>query len=193
MSLVVRPVRGLRDLRKFIDLPYRLHSTSPVWVPPLRIERWLFLNRRFNTFFKHGDAQLFLARRDGRVVGRISAHYDDTFNAYQGNRWGMFGFPELEDRPDVLPALLDAAEAWLKEHGRDRMVGPMDFTVNDEFGIQIEGFEREPMIRQPWHPPYYSRRLEEAARWFAVQTRQLGVDPATALDRARQALDAIAR
>ena len=78
MSLVVRPVRGLRDLRKFIDLPYRLHSTSTVWVPHLRLERWLFLSRRFNAFFKHGDAQLFLARRDGRVVGRISAQYDQA-------------------------------------------------------------------------------------------------------------------
>ena len=78
-------------------------------------------------------------RRDGRVVGRISAHYDDTFNAYHGNRWGMFGFLELEDEPDVLPALLDAAEAWLKARGRDRMVGPMDFTMNDEFGVHDRG------------------------------------------------------
>ncbi len=74
----------------------------------------------------------------------------------------MFGFLELEDEPDVLPALLEAAEGWLKAHGRDRMVGPMDFTINDEFGVQIEGFEREPMIRQPWHPPYYPPRCEEA-------------------------------
>jgi GNAT superfamily N-acetyltransferase len=170
VSLVVRPVRGLRDLRKFIDLPYRLHSTSPVWVPPLRIERYQFLSRRLNVFFKHGDAQLFLAERDGRVVGRISAHYDENFNAYHDNRWGMFGFIELEDEPDVLPALLEAAEAWLKARGRDRMVGPMDFTVNDEFGVQIEGFEREPMIRQPWHPPYYAVRCEEAGLAKAIDT-----------------------
>jgi hypothetical protein len=161
-------VRGRRDLREFIDLPYRLHSNSRVWVPPLRIERWLFLMRRFNAFFKHGDAQLFLARRDGRVVGRVSAHYDDAFNAFHGNRWGMFGFLELEDQPDVLPALLDAAEAWLRGRGRDRMIGPMDFTMNDESGVMIEGFEREPMIRQPWHPPYYAARCEEAGLEKAV-------------------------
>ena len=106
MSIEVRPVRGRRDLRKFIDLPYRLHSTSTVWVPPLRLERWIFLSRRLNAFFKHGDAQLFLAERDGRVVGRISAHYDRAFNDYHDNRWGMFGFLELEDDPEVLPALL---------------------------------------------------------------------------------------
>jgi hypothetical protein len=154
-------VRGRRDLREFIDLPYRLHSTS-VWVPHLRLERWLFLSRRFNAFFKHGDAQLFLARRDGRVVGRVSAQYDDAFNAFHGNRWGMFGFLELADEPDVLPPLLDAAETWLKSRGRDRMIGPMDFTINDESGVMIEGFEREPMVKQPWHPPYYAARCEEA-------------------------------
>ena len=168
MSLDVRPVRGQRDLRKFVDLPYRLHSNSPVWVPPLRLERRLFLSRRLNAFFKHGDAQLFLAERDGAVVGRISAQYDDAFNAYHGNRWGMFGFLEMTDDPEVLPALLAAVEAWLRSRGRDRMVGPMDFTMNDESGVLIEGFEREPMIKQPWHPPYYAARCEEAGLAKAV-------------------------
>jgi GNAT superfamily N-acetyltransferase len=168
VSLDVRPVGGLRDLRKFIDLPYRLHSTSRVWVPPLRIERHLFLNRRLNAFFKHGDAQLFLAERDGRVVGRISAQIDRAFNEFHGNRWGMFGFLELEDEPDVLPVLKAAAEEWLRVRGRDRMVGPMDFTMNDESGVMVEGFEREPMVKQPWHPPYYAARCDEAGLAKAV-------------------------
>jgi GNAT superfamily N-acetyltransferase len=131
-------------------------------VPPLRLERWFFLSRRLNPYFGHGDAQLFLARRDGRVVGRISAQYDDNFNAFHGNRWGMFGFLELEEDPEVLPALLDAAAGWLTAQGRDRMIGPMDFTMNDESGVMIEGFERQPMIRQPWHPPYYADLCEAA-------------------------------
>ena len=168
MSLDVRPVRGQRDLREFIALPYRLHSNSPVWVPPLRLERYLFLSRRLNAFFEHGDAQLFLAERDGVVVGRISAQYDDAFNAFHGNHWGMFGFLELADDPEVLPALLAAAEGWLRSRGRDHMVGPMDFTINDESGVQIEGFEREPMIKQPWHPPYYAARCEQAGLVKAV-------------------------
>jgi hypothetical protein len=162
VSLEVRPVRGRRDLREFVELPYRLHSTSPVWVPPLRLERRLFLSRRMNAFFTHGDAQLFLAVRGGRVVGRISAQYDQAFNDFHANRWGMFGFLEAEDDPEVLPALLEAAERWLRGKGRDRMVGPMDFTMNDESGVLIEGFEREPLIKQPWHPPYYQRLCEDA-------------------------------
>jgi GNAT superfamily N-acetyltransferase len=131
-------------------------------VPPLRLERWLFLTKSFNAFFSHGDAQLFLARRDGRVVGRISAQYDDNFNAHHGNRWGMFGFLELEDDPEILPALLEAAGTWLAERRCDHMIGPMDFTMNDESGVMIEGFDRQPMIRQPWHPPYYQALCEAA-------------------------------
>jgi GNAT superfamily N-acetyltransferase len=168
VSLVVRPVKGWRDIGKFVELPYRLHSTSPVWVPPLRIERRLFLDRRLNAFFKHGDAQLFLAERDGRVVGRISAQYDEAFNDFHSNRWGMFGFLELEEDPAILPALLAAAEDWLRAHERDRMVGPMDFTMNDESGVQIEGFEREPFVKQPWHPPYYQRLCEQAGLTKAI-------------------------
>ncbi len=162
MSVEIQPVASRRDRKEFIELPYRLHSTSGVWVPPLRLERRLFLSRRFNAYFSHGDAQLFLARRGDRVVGRISAQYDDAFNAHHGNRWGMFGFLELEDDPEILPPLLDAAERWLLSRGRDHMIGPMDFTMNDESGVMIEGFDRVPLVKQPWHPAYYAERAEEA-------------------------------
>ena len=162
MSVEVRPVRSLADRRQFIDLPFRLHGTGTPWIPPLRIERHLFLSPRFNAFFKHGEAQLFLAERDGRVVGRISAQVDRNFNDYHENEWGMFGFLEFEEDPEVLRALLGAAEGWLRERGRDRMVGPMDFATNDELGVLIEGFDREPMVRQPWQPPYYHVLCEQA-------------------------------
>ena len=137
-------------------------------MPPLKLERHLFLSPRFNAFFKHGEAQLFLARREGRVVGRISAQVDRHFNEFQGNDWGMFGFLEFEEDREVLDALLEAAEAWLRERGRDRMVGPMDFTTNDDLGVLIEGFDMEPMIRQPWQPPYYHVFLEQAGFEKAV-------------------------
>ena len=104
------------------------------------------------------------------MVGRISAQIDTAFNEFHDNAWGMFGFLELEDDVEVMRALLDAAAAWLRERGRDRMVGPMDFTMNDESGVLIEGFEREPMIRQAWHPPYYQRLCEEAGLEKAVDT-----------------------
>jgi len=158
----VRPVESRSDLRGFIDLPFRLHAGSEQWVPPLKIERRLFLSKRLNAYFSHGEAQLFLARREGRVVGRISAQIDHAFNAHQGNAWGHFGFLEAEEDQEVFDVLLGAASGWLRERRRDRMVGPMDFSMNDESGVLIEGFDREPFIKQPWHPPYYQRMCEEA-------------------------------
>ena len=84
------------------DLPFRLHGTGTPWIPPLKLERHLFLSPRFNAFFKHGEAELFLARRDGRVVGRVSAQVDRHFNDFHDNAWGMFGFLEFEEDPEVL-------------------------------------------------------------------------------------------
>jgi hypothetical protein len=162
VSVEVRPVRSRADRREFVELPFRLHATGTPWIPPLRFERRLFLSPRFNAFFKHGEAELLLARRHGRVVGRVSAQVDRNFNAYHGNAWGMFGFLEVEEDEEALRALLGAAAGWLRARGRDRMVGPMDFTMNDEAGVLVEGFDREPLVRQPWHPPYYRRLCEEA-------------------------------
>ncbi|MGK2938284.1 MAG: hypothetical protein ACSLFR_10845 [Solirubrobacteraceae bacterium] len=163
MSVVVQPVAGRRDLREFIELPFRLHATSPCWVPPLRFERRQFLNPKRNAFFRHGDAQLFLARRDGQVVGRISAQVNAAFDAQHTDEpsTGMFGFLEFEEDAEVAAALLNAAAGWVREQGRERMLGPMDFTMNDEAGVLIEGFDREAVIKQPWQPPYYQRILEE--------------------------------
>lgn len=132
--MTVRPVSGRGDIKEFIELPFRLHATSPQWIPPLRLERHAWFSRRFNAFFKHGEACLFLAERDGRVVGRISAQVDDRFNDFRGTRQGGFGFLELEDDPEILRALLDTAETWLRARGMETMVGPMDFTMNDECG-----------------------------------------------------------
>jgi GNAT superfamily N-acetyltransferase len=162
MAVDVKEVSGRRDLKAFIDLPFRLHSNHPLWVPPLKIERRLFLNRRMNAFFSHGEAEYFLARRDGRVVGRISAQVNHAFNDHQRKNWGWFGFLEFEDDQEVLDGLLHAAEAWLRMHGKDRMVGPASFAMNDESGVLIEGYDVRPMILQPWNPPYYQQRLEQA-------------------------------
>jgi GNAT superfamily N-acetyltransferase len=160
-SVSIRPVQTRRELKRFVDLPYRLHAGTP-WVPQLKLERHAFLSRRLNPYFKHGEAEYFLAWRGDRVVGRITAQVDHAFNEFHQSRWGMFGFLELEDDQEVLTALLDAAERWLRGRGCERMVGPMDFSMNEESGVLIEGHELQPMIRQPWHPPYYQRLCEEA-------------------------------
>ncbi|MGH2913502.1 MAG: hypothetical protein ACRDMX_00780 [Solirubrobacteraceae bacterium] len=161
MSIEVHPAKGMRDLREFVALPFGLHAGTP-WIPPLKLERYVFLTRGMNAYFKHGEAEYFLALRDGRTVGRITAQIDFAFNQFHSSRWGMFGFLELEDDQEIADALLDAAGAWCRSRGADRMVGPMNFQINDEAGVMIEGFEREPLIREPWNPPYYQGRCEAA-------------------------------
>ena len=166
--VAVRSVGSFADLRAFVDLPYRLHAGTP-WVPPLRLERYVFLSRRANAYFTHGRAVYLLARRGGRVVGRVSVQVDDAFNAFHGSRSANFGFLEFIDDGEVVRALLDAAASWARARGCDRLVGPMDLTLNDESGVLVEGFDLAPIVKQPWHPPYYAARLEEAGLAEAME------------------------
>jgi GNAT superfamily N-acetyltransferase len=162
VSVEVRSVSSKRELDTFVKLPFRLYSAQPNWVAPLIFERKRFLDRSKNPFFQHAEAEYFLAYRDGRAVGRITAQVDRNFNEFQGNDWGMFGFFECEDDPEAAAALLSAAETWLRERGRDHMVGPMDFTTNDELGVLVEGHDRTPIVLTPWSHPYYPQLIEGA-------------------------------
>jgi GNAT superfamily N-acetyltransferase len=164
----IRPAVTKADLKQFIELPYRLRQGDPEWVPPLRFERRQFLDRKKNPWFDHAECEFFLAERDGRVVGRITAHIDYRWDEFRGGNDGMFGFFDAEDDPEIFRALIDTASAGLRERGRERMLGPMDFTMNDECGILIEGFDEPSMILEPWHPPYYSQRLDELGLGKAI-------------------------
>ena len=160
MPLEIHPVRGKRDLDAFIKLPFRLRENDPQWVPPLLFERRAFLDREKNPWFEHAEAEYFLAERDGEVVGRITAQVDHRWDEFQGGRDAMFGFFDSEDDPEVAKALLDAASEWARGHARTRLLGPMDFTTNDECGLLIEGYDEPSMILEPWHPPYYRMLIE---------------------------------
>jgi GNAT superfamily N-acetyltransferase len=157
----IRPVRAKRELKRFVKVPFHLHREEPRWVAPLIYERMEFLDRAKNPWFEHGEAEFLVAEREGVPVGRISAHLDRRWDEFQGGNDAMFGFFETTNDPAVAGTLLDAATEWARERGRDRILGPMDFTTNDELGILIEGYERAPMILEPWHPPHY-RELVEA-------------------------------
>jgi GNAT superfamily N-acetyltransferase len=159
-SVTIRPVRTRRELKRFVKVPFGLHRDQPQWVAPLIFERMEFLNREKNPYFEHADAEYFLAERDGEAVGRITVQIDHRWDEYQGGSDAMFGFFETANDPEVAAALLGAATEWAKGKGRGRILGPMDFTTNDEIGILIEGYERRPMILEPWHPPYYRELIE---------------------------------
>ena len=161
MAVEIRPVRTRSDLNAFIKLPLAIYRNEPRWVAPLLMDVKKRLNRSQNPFFEHAEAEFFLARRDGRPVGRISAHIDRHLNEFQNNDWGLWGWFECEDDPEAARVLFAAAEGWLRDRGRGTMIGPMDYTTNDECGLLIEGHERPPLILCPWHHPYYQRLAEE--------------------------------
>ena len=163
MSVEIRHVATRRDLNTFVHLPWAIYRNHPLWVPPLKFDVRNRLDRAKNPFFEHAEAEYFLAFRDGDPVGRITAHYDQNFNRFQHNEWGMFGWFEARDDPLVAGALLDAAEEWLRDRKRDRMVGPLSFSTNDQdAGLLVDGFDREPLILNQWTQPYYPALLEGA-------------------------------
>ncbi|HEU4978493.1 MAG TPA: hypothetical protein VFT42_06335 [Solirubrobacteraceae bacterium] len=156
----IRAVRSRGDMTAFIKLPWRLYQGIDNWVPPLIAERRKHLSPKHNPFFEHAQAEYFLALRDGVPVGRIGAHVDHRFNEFQNVNWGMFGFFECENDPAAAAALLDAAEAWLRPLGVDRIAGPFDFSTNHEVGVLVEGHGLRPQILENWHHPYYRDLLE---------------------------------
>jgi GNAT superfamily N-acetyltransferase len=162
MAVEIHEVRSNRDLKRFIKLPFRLYKDAPNWVPPLNYERKRHLDRKKNPFFEHAEAEYFLAVRDGEVVGRISAHVDHRLNEFQDNDWGLFGFFEAEDDQEVADALFKAAEDWNRARGRDRIVGPFDFSTNHECGLLVDGYDLKPQVLEFWHHPYYQGLIENA-------------------------------
>jgi hypothetical protein len=169
-AVVVRPVRGRADVRRFVDLPYRLHRGSPQWAPTrLRRDAVRQLDRRRHPFYEHSDAAFFLAERSGEVVGRIAALENTRFNAYHHTRRGFFGHFECADDPDVSEALFTAALGWLRERGLEDVVGPRGVGGTDGT-LLVEGFEHPAVVGVPWNPPYYERLVlaagfEAAGDW----------------------------
>ncbi len=159
-KIEIRPVRGRRDLGRFIRLPWAIYRGNDCWVPPLLAERRRFLDRRRNPFFRHSEAELYLAERDGEVVGRIAAIlYRRHLETYD-DATGFFGFFESIDDRTVAGALLDAAAGWLRGRGLRRMRGPASFTINDECGLLVDAFDETPIVLMPYNQPYYQALLE---------------------------------
>lgn len=154
------PVAGFSTFTTFCKLPRLIYKGAPGFSPPLDIERWALFAHMLNPHYKLVEDQKFLARRDGEWVGRIAAHvYKDGITPVEASP-AQFGALDAIDDPEVVRALVEAAENWLKAKGATRINGPFSPTINGEVGMLIEGFEATPMFLTPWHPPYLSRHLE---------------------------------
>lgn len=154
-DVIIKQAVSQRDIDDFIKLPWAVYRNDPCWVPPLIAEQRKMLDTGKNAFFEHARAAYFLARRNGRYVGRISAHIDDNSNAFHNEKCGFFGFFECLDDQNAAAALFGAAGKWLKGQGMDTIRGPFNFTTNDTAGLLIDAFDSPPVIEMTYNPSYY--------------------------------------
>ena len=159
-DIAIRPVTTGKEMNEFIRFPWTVYRDSPSWVPPLLMDRRKLVDRKKNPFYKHAEAEFFLARKNGHVVGRIAAIVNHNHTKEHGEATGFFGFFECVEDQAVADALLEAAENFLRQHGMRAMRGPASPSVNDEYGLLIHGFEHPPVVLMPYNPPYYATLLE---------------------------------
>jgi len=164
VAITLRPVHTKRDRKAFVDLPFRLYRDDPNWVPPLKGEALGLITPEKNGWYSHAKAQLFLAERDGRPVGRVSAHVDTlalTMDAGRGfgpgiGQWGLFDAEDAETGA----ALIAAAEDWLRTQGLTRALGPISQSIWEEPGLLVEGYDHPPTIMMGHARPEYRGWIE---------------------------------
>src|ERR1041385_6415231 len=159
-DIEVAAVDSKRALNEFIELPYTLYRNHPHWVPPLRMAVRELLDRAKHPYYTNADAEFFLARRNGEVVGRIAAILDNPRYQAPREKGGYFGFFESLDDVMVAEALLVRARQWVFDRGATWMRGPVNPSTNYECGILVEGFDLDPMIMMTYNHPYYPVLME---------------------------------
>jgi hypothetical protein len=148
------------EMDRFVRLPMRLNAGDPAWTPPLVMERKEALSPKINPFFQHAEAAFWLAVRDGRDVGRISAQIDHLAPPDPDGPAGYFGMIAGGDDDAVFAALFATAEAWLKARGKVKALGPFNLSINEEVGLLVDGFDRPPMFMMGHDPRYMGARIE---------------------------------
>jgi len=151
-----------RQVRQFLDLPFRIYRDIPQWVPPLAPDARFTLDRRRHPFYQHSAAAFFLATQADREVGRIAALDNRNYNDFNKERTAFFYLFECEDDRPAAQALFQAAFEWARARGLNRIVGPKGFTALDGLGLLVKGFEHRPALGLPYNPPYYPALVEAA-------------------------------
>jgi GNAT superfamily N-acetyltransferase len=159
-DIEVRPVRTACARRTLLTFPWRIYRDDPLWVPPLLPERAKLIDPRRGAFFKRGgEAELFIAWRDGRPVGTVCAAEDRAANEVRGAEC-VFGFFEYIEDYAVFEALLARTAEWAQSRGLDTLYGPFNLDYEDGYGVLVEGRDRPPALLCGHTPPYYQRFME---------------------------------
>ncbi|MEP7134230.1 MAG: hypothetical protein ABI904_04805 [Chloroflexota bacterium] len=149
------------QVRRFVELPYRLYKDCPQWVPPLHVDAYMYLNRKKHPFHEHSDVDFFIAVRDGRDVGRIAAIENKPFNQYHDTRESNFFLFDCENDPEAATTLFNTVAEWSKARGLDKVVGPKGMGPLDGYGVLVFGHEhRQTMTMLNYNFPYYQQLVE---------------------------------
>ena len=183
----VAPVSNRRQLNAFIRLPWRLYAQDPLWVPPLKLERRLHFSS-LNPYFAHSRWQGWIAWQGDRPVGRISAQVDELHRRHYGVQSGHFGFLECENNSDVMRALVAESENWLAQYQTEVITGPFNFSVNQECGLLVDGFDTPPMIMMPHNHRWYAGLLEQQGYAGAKDMYAYRINPNFTIPRVMQTL-----
>ncbi len=159
-DVLVEEVNSTRGRDEFIRFQLEHYANDPHFVAPIVVERRDFLDTERNPFFREARLALYLARRHGRVVGRIAACLDERYNRFHGTHDGFVGLFESQNDPGLAAALFDQALSWLRRQGARRCVGPTNLAFHHDAGIQVEGYERQPSMLTPYNPPWYQVLFE---------------------------------
>lgn len=146
-----------RDVNRFIEVPFALYRDSPQWVPPLRGEVRLCLNRDKHPFYKHSTAEFFLVEADGEDVGRVAIIDNQNYNRYHDTQTAFFYLFECIDDVDAAHALVDAAVDWARGRGLTTIKGPRGLLAGDGIGLLVDGFQHRPAVGIPFNLPYYDQ------------------------------------
>ncbi|MEA2008694.1 MAG: GNAT family N-acetyltransferase [Chloroflexota bacterium] len=160
-TLEIRQVETEDERRAFLSLPWEVYKDNSYWVPPIFSERVAFTNPDENAFFRHADVAFFMALRGERVVGTIAAFANHRHNEFHHENIAFFGFFEVLKDAEAAEALLKRAEDWARERGYTALRGPAQFSVNDECGLLVDGFDDRPRILMTYNPPYYVNYIEK--------------------------------
>ena len=176
MPLTVEPVLASRALAEFIALPRRLYDGQPGFAAPLDHDRRQLLDPRRSAFLTHGEAASWIARREGRAVGRISAQVDHLATGPMHEGVGFFGCLDAEDDQEAVALMMRTAEAWLAGRGKRVARGPFLLSINGESGLLLEGQSEPPMVMMAWHPAYLAPRLEASGYRLAKTLNSYSFD-----------------
>lgn len=160
MTVQVKEAKTGREIKQFIDFEWTINRNLSGWVSPLRISRHEILDKKKNPFYQHAEIALFMAVKDGQPVGRIAAITNQNYNDFQKDNSGFWGFFECINDQSVADALFKTAADWLRARGKDRMLGPMNPSTNDEAGLLIDGFETPPYMLMTHNHAYYEKLVE---------------------------------